>query len=139
MSRPKGQKLPGDPMEYVDRSFRDSVRDAFRGAPIAIRLSEDQIFFRRSGGAVGPERARWLTPTRYQTARGARRYLALPNENTARDEAIFTIPKGAIILWGKAASQADVPEFGRYATGGGEQVYLPDVGRARREAAGGSP
>jgi hypothetical protein len=54
----------------------------------------------------------------------ARGLLALPPNNSATTVTPIGIPRGTTIITGGVAPQ---PSFGAYATGGGFQIYVPDV------------
>jgi len=60
-----------------------------------------------------------LTPTQ------ARRSFALPNSNTAELVALFSLRRGTEVVRGICADMTDDPVFGSYATGGGEQYFVP--------------
>ena len=100
------------------------VKNAFTGTPTLKFATEDMIFYRRWGG-YAEESSNWLSPTNYTKAGNAKRYLALPNNNTAENLTVFKIKKGTPYIEGKVANQvSDVKKFGEYAVGGGNQIYL---------------
>lgn len=137
MARPKGKVVPGDPLSHVTNlKHQVLVKDAFKGKVRAIELEEDLTVYRYWGGHSTTLEAFWLSPKAYPSPTDARRALALPDSNTAEKMDRFELLKGTIILWGKAASQVGVSRFGPYATGGGDQIYLPDPSKARRGLGG---
>ena len=137
MARPKGKVLRGDPLSHVTNpNHRLLLRDAFKGKLVAIELQEDLAVCRYRRGKFTTPEASWFSPKPYPSPADARCKLALPNSNMAEKMDRFKIPKRTIILWGKAASQVGVTGFGPYATGGGEQIYLPDPSKARRGRGG---
>jgi hypothetical protein len=93
-------------------------------------LQEDLIAYRRWGGKASETGSPWYSAAMYRRPGNARRYLALPEGNTAENLTVFRIPKAATILRGKAASMAGEPGFGAKAVGGGQQIYLPDPRKA---------
>ncbi|MFN7987714.1 MAG: hypothetical protein U0529_09595 [Thermoanaerobaculia bacterium] len=138
MPRPNGKRLPGDPLRHIPLvERRKLVAHAFSGVIEAIELEEDLTVYRHWGGKSAKTPAPWLSPKKYPSAAAARRGLALPDGNTADNVDSFVIPKGTIILLGRAASQVGQDGFGSYATGGDEQIYLPDP-TAARSASGGT-
>jgi hypothetical protein len=101
-----------------------AIREAFDGNPTLKFATEDRIFYRRWGG-YAEEFSNWLSPTNYTKPGNAKRYLALPNNNSAENITVFKIRKGTPYLQGKVASQVnDMEKFGGYAVGGGDQIYL---------------
>ena len=97
---------------------------AFTGNLILKYADEDMVFYWRWGG-VGEELGTWLAPTKYEKAENAKRYLALPKGNTAENLTTFKIKKGTPFIQGKVASKVDnLEDFGEYAVGGGEQIYI---------------
>lgn len=108
----------------IPASRLEGIKKSFNGTPALKYADEDMIFYRRWGG-VGEETGTWLSPTKYEKAGNARRYLALPNGNTAENLSTFKIKKGTPFIQGKVASQVDnLEDFGEYAVGGGEQIYI---------------
>ena len=109
----------------IPTQYLEGIKKAFNGTPVLKYADEDMIFYRRWGGdakVVGS----WLSPTKYEKAGNARRYLALPDGNTAENITAFKIKKGTPYIDGKAASQIDdvTGIFGSYAEGGGNQIYI---------------
>ncbi|MCA9026150.1 MAG: hypothetical protein KDA86_13155 [Planctomycetaceae bacterium] len=102
------------------------VRRSFDGEPSAITLAEDLIVYRHWGGEAPEIGSLWFSPKSYSRPGNARRYLALPANNTAERVTAFRIKKGTTILYGKVAGQKSKLGFGSYATGGGIQIYVPD-------------
>ncbi|NLL20023.1 MAG: hypothetical protein GX262_13565, partial [Clostridia bacterium] len=108
----------------IPTSRLEGIKKAFNGIPVLKYADEDMVFYRRWGG-VGEEIGTWLSPTKYEKAGNAKRYLALPNGNTAENLTTFKIKKGTPFIQGKVASQVDnLEDFGEYAVGGGEQIYI---------------
>lgn len=83
------------------------------------------VFYRRWGGDA-KEIGSWMSPIKYEKAANARRYLALPDGNTAENLTIFKIKRGTPFIEGKVTSQAEdvTGIFGSYAEGGGNQIYI---------------
>jgi hypothetical protein len=124
-----GEEAAGDALDVIPEKYRAAVRRAFEGTPIAETIQEDRIVYRRWGGKAAETGSPWYSTAPYERPGNARRYLALPEGNTAENLTAFKIPKGTTILRGKAASMAGEPGFGAKAVGGGQQIYLPDAGR----------
>ncbi len=118
-------KSPDDWLAYVPARYRASVAQAFEGTPEVITLTEDLIVYRHWGGDAEETGSPWFSPKPYVRPGNARRYLALPDYNSATRISVFKIPAGTTIIRGKVASQVGQPKFGPYATGGGIQIYLP--------------
>ena len=58
----------------------------------------------------------------------ARRVLALPLFNTGRYATLYQLKPGVTLIRGWCADMTDISDvFGPYATGGGEQYYIPDA------------
>jgi hypothetical protein len=93
-------------------------------------LQEDLIVYRRWGGKAAETGSPWYSTAPYERPGNARRYLALPEGNTAESLTAFRIPMGTTILRGRTASMAGEPGFGAMAVGGGQQIYLADPRRA---------
>lgn len=114
-------------LRLVPSEHQGIVSRAFHGKPRAVKLNSDIVVFRnRNKNEKASNRSPWFTRTIYDNPDDARRFLSLPNSNTAEKIDAFIIRKDTIILEGKAASQVGHPIFGSYATGGGEQIYLPN-------------
>lgn len=91
-----------------------------------LRLAEPVEVVRYSApdGQVG----RWFAPTTGSaplTPTQARRSFALPSSNTAELVALFSLRSGTEMVRGICASMTGNPAFGPYATGGGEQYFVP--------------
>ena len=116
----------------VDPKYWDMVEGAFRSEPRVAELTADLEVPRYYGGNSVPTNSPWFSTRTYSRSGNARRFLSLPNTNLATNVAEFSIPKGTRILIGKAASKVnEVRIFGKYAVGGGVQIYLPDPTKAR--------
>lgn len=110
----------------VPHKNRAEVRKAFDGEIIAIELTRPMIVHRRHGGEADPI-SFYTSRTNYKKPGNAQRFSALPLKNTAKEQNLLLIPKGSIILVGKAANQTkDTKNFGKNAVGGGEQIYFSD-------------
>jgi|GEM_PF-4256668 len=112
--------------DVVPPKYQASVARAFDGTPTVETLTEDIIVYRHWGNKANEVGSPWFTPQPYARAEDARRYLALPDGNSAQHVSAFRIPAGTTILRGRVASMADEVSFGSYAVGGGTQIYLPD-------------
>jgi hypothetical protein len=124
--------MPGPPCdgifdEFVDPKYAGRVRNAFQGEPVAIKLEKDLTIFRHWGNGVDETGSRWFTNKIYKDPGRARKFLALPDSNSAEYVSKFTIPSGAIILVGKASDQIDNPLFHNKAYGGGMKIYIPNI------------
>jgi len=115
---------PDDWLAYVPARYREAVARAFEGTPEVITLTEDLIVYRHWGGDARETGSPWFSPKPYIRPGNARRYLALPPENTAKNVSVFRIPAGTTIIRGKVAPQ--IEQYGPYAAGGGMQIYLPN-------------
>jgi RHS repeat-associated protein len=121
-----GGAIGGKVFDLVPSAFRRGVAAAFRGGDaVAETLSADLTVYRHWGGSAG-ESGFWYSPKPYSSSGRARRFLALPDANTAENVTAFRIPSGTTIVHGKVASQVGRSGFGSYATGGGTQIYLSD-------------
>ena len=123
------QALRTTQLEYarVPQKYRESVSQSFRNQEFKARaLTQDVIVYRHWGGRAGETGSPWFSPTHYARPGNARRYLALPEGNSATNVTIFRIPKGTRVLFGRVAPQDGNPGFGNYARGGGVQIYVPN-------------
>lgn len=110
----------------VPHEYRVKVRKSFEGEIIALELTRPMIVHRRHGGEAKPI-SFYTSRTNYKKPGNAQRYSALPLKNTAKEQNLLLIPKGSIILIGKAANQTrNTEDFGKNAVGGGEQIYFSD-------------
>jgi hypothetical protein len=129
-------RSPRGTFSGIPAPFNRQVRESFvPGTARRVTLTRDITVYRYYGGGKSGSRAkgRYVTPTRYTTAAGARRRLALPNCNPATREATYRIRAGTTIIQGIARNQTGRPRtFGPYATGGGRQIYVPNPGRDLR-------
>lgn len=108
--------------------FYGQVRKAFDGEIKAVRLKEPMVMYRTHGGVSG-EKGRWMTRIPFKDPVLARKRLALPADNPATKHSKFVVPAGTIIYVGKTAAQ---PQFGKHATGGAEQVFVPNIDNVRK-------
>lgn len=106
--------------------YRASVASSFRDEAVAETLANDLVVYRRWGGRAPETGSPSFSPQPYVRPGNARRYLALPERNTAENLTAFQIPAGTTILRGKVASQAGDIGFGPNAVGGGVQIYIPN-------------
>jgi len=113
-------------LSKVPVEYQASVARSFSGTPNVETLTEDLIVYRHWGSEAGETGSPWFSPKPYVRPGNARRYLALPEYNTAENVSSFRIPAGTMIIRGKVASKVGTVNFGSYATGGGTQIYLPD-------------
>ena len=81
-------------------------------------LDEDVVLYRRWGGTSPAELGGYWSRTNYQKPGNAKRYLALPPGNTAKNVTAIRVPAGTTIYEGQAAKQP----WG--APGGGNQVVF---------------
>jgi RHS repeat-associated protein len=124
---PRGIIARGDAaLDFVPSRYRTTVSRSFRGEPVAEALTEDLIVYRRWSGSAVEIGSPWFSPQPYAHPGNARRYLALPQDNTAASLTAFRIPRGTVVLRRKVGTQVGVEGFGDYALGGGTQIYLPD-------------
>jgi len=115
-----------NPLQIVPKKYRAEVAAAFDGKPDAITLKEDLIVYRHWGGVSGETGSPWVSPKSYAKPGNAKRYLALPEKNTAQKLTAFRIPAGTTILKGKVASKVGDPRFDGKSVGGGMQIYVPN-------------
>ena len=108
-----------------------NTRGTFKGDVLQIKLKEPMIVHRRSGGGSA-DKAPWFSAKKYRSAAIARRFLSLPNNNSASKRNTFELPAGSTIFIGKAAPQTKKQWAGRYATGGGIQIYAPKIGKIKK-------
>lgn len=113
-------------LDYVPAKYRASVADAFSGTPNIETSTEDLVAYRYWGDGSAESGSPWFSAKPYVKPGNARRFLALPEKNSAQNMTQFVIRAGSTIIRGKAASQAGVPGFGDYAVGGGVQIYVPE-------------
>ncbi len=111
---------------YVPAKYRASVSKAFAGTPTVETLTEDLLVYRHWGDEAPEAGSPWFSPKPYVRPGNARRYLALPEYNSASNVSVFKIRAGTTIVRGKVASQVGQANFGSYAVGGGAQIYLPN-------------
>jgi len=114
-----------NPLQIVPKKYRAEVAAAFDGKPEAVTLKEDLIVYRHWGGVSGETGSPWVSPKPYAKPGNAKRYLALPEKNTAQNLTAFRIPAGTTILRGKVASKVGDPRFDGKAVGSGVQIYVP--------------
>ncbi|MBO0879585.1 MAG: hypothetical protein J2P17_04285, partial [Mycobacterium sp.] len=123
-----------DPFDIVPPAFRVQTSAAFKPGAKQVELKTDLLVFRREN--TTPNQGRWVAPLEdYVRAGNARRYLALPDANKATATTAWIIKKGTRVIIGRAETQvgnpavdaAGKPVFGPYATGGGSQIYVPDL------------
>ncbi len=110
----------------VPPRYRDSVAGVFDDIGTVETLEENLFAYRHWGGDAKESGSPWFSEKMYIRSGNARRYLALPNGNTAEHISLFMIPAGTTIIRGKVASQVGASMFGPYAAGRGTQIYLPD-------------
>ncbi len=123
---PTGIIARGDSaFEFVPQAYRASVASSFKGEAVAETLAEDLVVYRRWGGRARETGSPWFSQQPYVRPGNARRYLALPQANTAENLTAFRIPARTTILRGRVASQAGEIGFGPNAVGGGTQIYIP--------------
>jgi hypothetical protein len=113
-------------LDYVPSKYRARVASAFRGEVVAEAYKEDIIVYRHWGGKSKEIGSPWFSLKPYARPGNARRYLALPEGNTAEHLTAFKIPAGTPILRGKVASQVGQVGFSTKAVGHGIQIYVPD-------------
>jgi hypothetical protein len=120
---------PGTYSSLINNTtFRRQVRQAFNPGAKKRTLCRSKIAYRYYlEGSDFKAKGRYFTSSFYSTSAGARRALALPNENLAKDYVKVRIPAGTDIIEGTARSKTGSPKtFGPHAKGGGPQIYLPD-------------
>lgn len=74
---------------------------------------------------------RWFAPVsgRVDAPDTARQRLALPDSNKAVECLLGRVQPGAVMVEGLCADMTHDPVFGPYATGGGQQLYIPAATR----------
>ncbi|MCL6588975.1 MAG: FG-GAP-like repeat-containing protein [Firmicutes bacterium] len=111
--------------DVVPAEFQKRVKNTFDGWINKITLKEDLTVYRYTsfpGGSSGY----WFTTNGSYSPEEARELLALPDSNSATTVTAYIIPAGTTVLMGKTDSMVGTDGFGDYATGGGQQIYLPD-------------
>lgn len=117
-------------LRFVPAKHRTEVQRAFtNGVAEAIKLEEDIVVYRHTDAVGAP--GRYFAPIPYPSATGAKLQLALPKTNDSSRVEAWLIPKGSVILRGGVADQSGETHFPTHAPGGGIQIYLPDLARAR--------
>ena len=105
--------------------YLPGVKVGFPNGQATLKYSDGEMIFYRRWGEGAEKTGKWLSPTKYEKPGNAKRYLALPNNNSAENLTAFKIEKGTPYIEGKVASQIDDLEtFGSYAEGGGTQIYI---------------
>ena len=92
----------------------ERVMSAFEGVPRVIKLRASYTVGRTWGGS-SLKKGDWYSPVNYGSA--TRSKLALPPENTMANLSIIRLPKGTVVLHGRAAKLYNQP-------GGGIQWWL---------------
>jgi len=108
-----------------------NTRGSFKGEVLQIKLKEPLVVHRRAGGK-SDEKGHWFSLKKYRSGAIARRFSALPNNNSGRMRNSYLIPAGSTIFIGKAASRTKEQWAGSYATGGGIQIYAPKFGKIKK-------
>jgi len=111
--------------DIVDPEFHKRIAGAFKGDPRVIEVTKDLRVFRYHAPGTSPS-SFWYSLRSYVYPGNARRYLALPNANTAVNVSEAVIPKGSRILIGPTSNKVGDPFFAPNAFGGGIQLYVPD-------------
>lgn len=121
----KGSPALDDWTRYVPEKFQDDIIIGFAGNPVAVTLNENISVYRYWSN---PEKQSgvWTTLDPKYSSDEARSLLALPYDNFAPNVTQFVIPKGTTVLIGDVAEQTTAIWAGKYAIGGGLQIYIPD-------------
>ena len=77
------------------------VLNAFRGTPNLTKVQVDTTVYRTWGG-MSKAKGHWVSPKNYGLK--ARSKLSLPDCNTATNISTYIIPKGTMVLSGRASS-----------------------------------
>lgn len=115
-------------LQTVELKKRVGIKSSFSGEVRAYELTRPMIVQRTWGGEA-KESGNWFSRKQYKNGENAQRFLALPADNTATKKSTFILPKGSIIIIGKAADMSRESGFRGNATGGGEQIYLTNSGK----------
>lgn len=99
----------------LNATQRREVIEAFNPGAQVVKLQDDLVVYRYSGGVANP-RGRWVTTEQLSDPVNQ---LALPPGSTAENVTKWVIPKGTEVFKGTVA-----PNFGKQ--GGAAQIYLPD-------------
>ena len=99
----------------LNAAQRREVIEAFNPGAKVVKLEDDLVVYRYSGGVANP-RGRWVTTEQLSDPVNQ---LALPPGSTAENVTKWVIPKGTEVFQGTVA-----PNFGRQ--GGAAQIYIPD-------------
>lgn len=94
---------------------RREVIEAFNPGAQVVKLQDDLVVYRYSGGAANPK-GRWVTTEQLSDPVNQ---LALPPGSTAENVTKWVIPKDTEVFQGTVA-----PNFGKQ--GGAAQIYIPD-------------
>jgi len=112
--------------KYIPKRYRESVIKAFKGEPALKTSLEEMVVYRHWGGKASETGSPWYSIRSYIKAGNARRFLSLPETNTAENVSVFRIPKGTTYLEGIVGSKVGEAGFGKNAVGGGTQIYISD-------------
>jgi hypothetical protein len=109
----------------LDKKYINAA-ETFTGEVELIELTEDLIVFRHTSDVVEEVTSPYYAAKAYAYSENARKFLALPDTNSAKQLSAYLVPEGTIIVVGKVADQSmDLDFFHRKAIGGGVQVYVP--------------
>ncbi len=110
--------------DHVPKQYRQQVKNSFQGEVRAIRLTRPMVVQRRYGGGANESGSPYYTRQSYASRAIAKVRLALPRANKANLKTTHILPKGSIILVGRAAPQQAGKTFGVNAKGGDQQIYV---------------
>ncbi|MCC7302679.1 MAG: hypothetical protein IT233_08555, partial [Bacteroidia bacterium] len=102
---------------------RQEVEMAFQAGTIELFTPTVDLELIRHISPDGYLRSYWFS-FRQLAPMDAKRLLALPIGNSAEYISKLVVKRGIPVLRGKVASQVGQQDFGPYATGGGEQVFI---------------
>mgnify|MGYP007059401037 FL=1 len=109
--------------ERIPAEFRPGVRAAFVEGEITFTMLEKDFTLYRHCSPNSANISNWWSPE-ILSKTDARKYLALPNNNSAEEVVEVLVKKGTPVLVGKVSSQVNNVDFGPYATGGGNQYFI---------------
>jgi hypothetical protein len=110
--------------EKIPEKYRERIKNDFTNQQIIFKIATgEEVFYRRWGGTA-VEKGQWLSAISY-SKEDSKILLALPNTNSAQNISTFRLKPGTVYIEGLASSKAyDLQNFGTYALGGGNQIYI---------------
>ncbi|MCL6286050.1 hypothetical protein M3P21_21270 [Ruegeria sp. 2012CJ41-6] len=110
--------------QIKEPAYRRKAIGAFLGDVKAYRLERPIVVHRRWGGKAEETGSPYVGRQQYKKAGNALRYQAIHGSNSLKEKSAHVVPKGAIILVGKASDESNEKGFTSRSVGGGEQIYI---------------